>query len=79
MKWMEALKEWNKSQPKWKIPKKDTADYKAVKALMDGKPAKKTRGKAKKKSTDKMESFEEIFQEVEAPKRKRGRPKKSKA
>ena len=73
MKWMEALKEWNKSQPKWKIPKKDTAGYKAVKALMDGKPAKKTRCKAKKKSTDK------IFQEVEAPKRKRGRPKKSKA
>jgi len=75
MKWMEALKEWNKSQPKWKIPKKDTAGYKAVKALMDKKPAKKTKCKA----TVKLESFEEIFKEVEAPKRKRGRPKKSKA
>ena len=27
MKWMEALKEWNKTQPKWSIPKKGTADY----------------------------------------------------
>ena len=50
MKWMEALKEWNKSQPKWKIPKKDTEAYKQVKALMDGKAKKTTKKKPAKKA-----------------------------
>ena len=84
MKWMEALKEWNKTQPKWKIPKKDTEAYKQVKALMDGKAKKATKKKPTKKSkakkTEKVETFEEIFEEMkeEKPKRKRGRPRKNK-
>ena len=35
MKWLEALKEWNKKQDKWKIPKKGTKQYDQVKKLMD--------------------------------------------
>lgn len=36
MSWMEALKKWNKemNKGKYKIPKKGTAEYKQVKALM---------------------------------------------
>ena len=36
MKWIVALKEFNKSHGgKYKIPKKGTDDYKAVKKLME--------------------------------------------
>ena len=87
MKWMEALKEWNKTQPKWSIPKKGTANYIAVKKMLDGesvakKPAKKTKSKPKTKPAKKskpapIETFEELFEEVAPVKRKVGRPRKS--
>ena len=88
MKWMEALKAWNKSQPKWSIPKKDTEGYKAVRMLMDGetKAPKKTKATKAKKDDAKpkttkatkniVATLNELMGEVEPPKRKRGRPKK---
>ena len=87
MKWMEALKEWNKTQPKWSIPKKGTANYIAVKKMLGDesvakKPAKKTKPKPKTKPAKKskpapIETFEELFEEVAPVKRKVGRPRKS--
>ena len=76
MKWLEALKEWNKTQPKWKIPKKGTSGYLEVKKLMDGGATKKARkGRPKKvKSVDVLTDIVKQFDEK--PKRKRGRPKK---
>lgn len=37
MRWLDALKEWNKGSPKWCIPKKGSAEHDAVKAIMAGK------------------------------------------
>jgi len=37
MRWIDALKEWNKGSPKWCIPKKGSAEYDAVKEIMGGK------------------------------------------
>ncbi len=34
--WTNALKEFNKGKQNWSIPKKGTADYDAVKAIMNG-------------------------------------------
>ena len=91
MKWIEALKEWNKTQPKWSIPKKGTAGYMAVKKILAGesvakaptkKPAKKTKPAKNSKPVKKskpapIETFEELFEEVAPVKRKVGRPRKS--
>ncbi len=47
--WSNALKEFNKGKQNWSIPKKGTADYDAVKAIMNGstpsKPMKQNRSK----------------------------------
>jgi len=37
MRWVDALKEWNKGSGKWCIPRKGSAEYDAVKAIMGGK------------------------------------------
>lgn len=37
MRWLDALKEWNKGSPKWCIPRKGSPEYDAVKAIMGGK------------------------------------------
>ena len=36
MKWVEALKEWNKEKPTWCIPRKDTPEYNEVMAIKNG-------------------------------------------
>lgn len=36
MRWVDALKEWNKSSPTWCIPRKGTKAYDEVKAIMAG-------------------------------------------
>jgi hypothetical protein len=36
MNWIEALKEWNKNNKKYVIPKKGTKEYDEVKLLMSG-------------------------------------------
>lgn len=47
MKWLEALKAWNSSMKsknplhKYKIPKKGSKEYMAVKKMMGAKPTKK--------------------------------------
>jgi len=44
MNWLGALKEWNKGNAKYTIPKKGSKEYLEVKALMSGtekKPRKK--------------------------------------
>ena len=38
MTWIEALREWNKGQTRWCIPRRDTEEYKQVRGLMEGKP-----------------------------------------
>ena len=49
MKWIEALREYNKGKSKWCIPRKGSDDYNAVKAIMEGKhyvpPAPKTKSR----------------------------------
>lgn len=42
--WIKALKEWNKNKPSWCVPKKGSADYREVRAIMDRmQPMPKTR------------------------------------
>jgi len=38
MKWIEALKEWNKGNDKWCIPRKGSEAHTAVRAIMGEKP-----------------------------------------
>lgn len=38
MKWIEALKEWNKGNDKWCIPRKGSDAHMAVRAIMGEKP-----------------------------------------
>ena len=37
MRWVDALKEWNKGSPTWCIARKGTKAYEEVKAIMAGK------------------------------------------
>lgn len=41
MKWIEALKEWNKKSPVWCIPRKGSKEYNEVMAIKNGTPAAK--------------------------------------
>jgi len=46
--WIKALKEWNKNKPSWCVPKKGSADYREVRAIMDRmQPMPKTRAQLK--------------------------------
>lgn len=51
--WIQALKEWNTSKGNgWCVPKKGTADYDAVRAIMTGAPPAGKKTKAKKAEVD---------------------------
>jgi hypothetical protein len=45
MNWLGALKEWNKGNAKYTIPKKGSKEYLEVRALMDGTSVKKPKKK----------------------------------
>lgn len=34
-RWLKALKKYNQGRSKWIVPKKGTAEYRAVKSIMD--------------------------------------------
>lgn len=62
--WIIALKEWNKDK-EFKIPKKGTADYDAVKKLMGKAPAQGVKVNATpKKAKAAVEAHEEVKEEV---------------
>jgi hypothetical protein len=57
MKWLEALKVYNKGK-KWTIPKKGTPEYNKVKMIMDS--GKMPKSKKPKKKGGELEEVEEV-------------------
>lgn len=52
MKWIEALQIWNQGKAKWCIPKKDSAEYGEVRAIMEGKRVPKQKNSKKAPGVD---------------------------
>lgn len=68
MRWVDALKQWNAGSGKWCIPKKGTAEYDAVRALMGEKEAKAPKAeKAPKEAKAPKASLQDMASAIGVP------------
>ena len=78
-KWINALKEWNKSNPKWLVPKKGTPEYEEVIKIMASLPAPvKKEGEVVEKKTYKKKVKKVVEQPIEEVKVEEVKQKKEK-
>jgi hypothetical protein len=76
MSWIKALKEWNKNKPSWCVPKKGSADYREVRAIMDRmQPMPKTRAQMMAEEKRKAKVKEILEKGTRRPGKKQTMPK----
>ena len=79
--WLTALKEWNSGRDMWCMPKKGTAEYNQVRALMPekaqkaSKPAPKEDAEGRAEADRKYEQVKEYFAKLKAAKEAPAAPK----
>lgn len=65
MNWIDALKVFNEGKPSWCIPRKDTADYEAVKAIREKREEKpKPKPKKDKKEAKARKEIKALLEKV---------------
>lgn len=73
--WIRALKEWNKNKSSWCVPKKGSADYNEVRAIMDRmQPMPKTKKQIKeeKERKTRVEKIKKESKQKEVKRREKG-------